>query len=95
MEAGTTELTHEAAAVCGSQTVEQAQKDPKMLAYLEGALKAVNTNQEVVASNAAKIQKFQILPHDFSVVGEELTPTLKVKRSFITDKYSKYVDAMY
>ena len=66
-----------------------------MLAYLEGALKAVNANPEVVASNASKIQKFQILPHDLSVTGEELTPTLKVKRSFIMDKYSAYVDAMY
>merc|ERR1712063_230581 len=62
---------------------------------LLGGVKAVNANQKVVPSNACKIQKFKILPLEFSVSGEELTPTLKLKRPFVAAKYKEYIDAMY
>lgn len=76
-------------------TIEEAKNDPKMQAYLEGALKAVNSNAEVCPSSASKIQKFQILPQDLSLNGNELTATLKVKRSVVVEKYHSYIDAMY
>jgi long-subunit acyl-CoA synthetase (AMP-forming) len=41
------------------------------------------------------VQKFTILPHDFSVDGEELTPTLKTKRSVVDEKYHEQIEAMY
>ena len=43
----------------------------------------------------ARIQKFTILPADFSVVGEELTPTFKLKRSVAEKKYTPQIEAMY
>ena len=47
-------------------------------------------------SNApSRIQKFTILPEDFSVVGEELTPTFKLKRSVAEKKYITQIEAMY
>jgi long-subunit acyl-CoA synthetase (AMP-forming) len=41
------------------------------------------------------IKKFEILPEPFSVDGGELTPTMKVKRNVVNDKYSAVIDAFY
>jgi long-chain acyl-CoA synthetase len=43
----------------------------------------------------AKIKKFAILPHDFTQEGGELTPTLKVKRKVVADKYRELLDDLY
>ena len=41
------------------------------------------------------IKKFTILPNEFSVDGGELTPTLKLRRGVIVQKYRDAIDAMY
>ena len=41
------------------------------------------------------VQKFTVLPEEFSVKGEELGPTLKVKRHFVVKKYADLIDEMY
>jgi long-subunit acyl-CoA synthetase (AMP-forming) len=41
------------------------------------------------------IKKFEVLPHMLSVEGGELTPTMKVKRNVINDKYKGLIDRMY
>jgi long-subunit acyl-CoA synthetase (AMP-forming) len=41
------------------------------------------------------IKKFKVLPHMLSVEGGELTPTMKVKRNVINDKYKAIIDGMY
>jgi len=46
-------------------------------------------------SNAQKIQKFKVLPTDFSVPGGELGPTLKVKRHFVLKKYESLICNIY
>jgi len=43
----------------------------------------------------AKIKKFSILPADFTVENGLLTPTLKVKRKVITEKYRETLDSLY
>ena len=42
-----------------------------------------------------QLKKFTILPRDLSQETGELTPTLKVKRTVVYDKYSDELDRMY
>ncbi len=41
------------------------------------------------------IKKFVLLPRDFSIEGGELTPTLKLKRKIIYEKYKDKIEGMY
>jgi long-chain acyl-CoA synthetase len=43
----------------------------------------------------ARIKKFSILPGDFTLEGGELTPTLKVKRKIVVEKYKKELEGLY
>jgi long-chain acyl-CoA synthetase len=42
-----------------------------------------------------QVKKFEILPADLSQEGGELTPTLKVKRNVVADKYEQDIEALY
>jgi long-chain acyl-CoA synthetase len=42
-----------------------------------------------------QVKKFEILPRDFSQEGGELTPSMKVKRNVVAQKYAGEVDALY
>ena len=42
-----------------------------------------------------RIQKFSILKRDFSLFTGALTPTLKMKRGYISSLYSQEINKMY
>ena len=46
-------------------------------------------------ANYERIRKFSLLEDHFSIEGGELTPTLKVKRKFVEEKYKEEIDNMY
>jgi len=46
-------------------------------------------------ANYERIKKFKLLTDEFSEAGGELTPTLKVKRKIVLEKYSNIIDEMY
>ena len=50
--------------------------------------------QESLAS-FEKVKKFRLLPEDFSMNLEELTPTLKIRRQIIINHFSPLIDEMY
>jgi len=66
-----------------------------IIAAIIKAVQDTNANDLVCPSNACKIQRFTILPVDFSVVGGELTPTLKLKRSVVEKQYAEAIEALY
>ena len=61
------------------------------MAEVELAVK--DANQAV--SKAEAIRKFRILPVDFTEDTGELTPTLKVKRKVVAEKFASDIDALY
>jgi long-chain acyl-CoA synthetase len=66
-------------------------EDPDLMAEVELAVK--DANQAV--SHAESIRKFRILPVDFTEDTGELTPTLKVKRKVVAEKFASDIDALY
>ena len=54
----------------------------------------VKTKNDILAQ-FERIKKYTILEHDFSAETNELTPTFKVKRKFVTEKYKTILDSMY
>lgn len=44
---------------------------------------------------AQHIRKWTIIKTDFSVSGGELTPTMKLKRRIVNQKYSSEIEGMY
>jgi long-chain acyl-CoA synthetase len=65
--------------------------DPDLMAEVETAVKQANLQ----VSNAEAIRKFRILPVDFTEDTGELTPTMKVKRNVVAEKFASDIEAIY
>lgn len=76
-------------------TISGAMKDQKWIETITAAITSANDNSKVCPNNAFKIQKFCILPCNFSEEAGELTPTKKLKRATVTAKYSKIIEKLY
>jgi long-chain acyl-CoA synthetase len=72
--------------------------DPEALASNELVRKTIDGHLEKVNAKFARVEqvkKIAILPHDLSQEGGELTPTMKVKRSVVAEKYGGEIEALY
>ncbi|XP_023943345.1 very long-chain-fatty-acid--CoA ligase bubblegum isoform X1 [Bicyclus anynana] len=67
-------------------------KDPVVYKAIEEGI--ARANKQAI-SNAQKIQKFAILPSDFSMNTGELGPTLKIKRNVVYEKYKDIIEGFY
>ena len=79
----------------GVTTISAAIKSDAVVAAVQNAILQTNADGKCCPSNASKIQKFTILKCDFSSSTDELTPTLKTKRSVVEKINSSVIDKMY
>jgi long-chain acyl-CoA synthetase len=66
-------------------------REPKVIALVQDELDKANAKYAQVE----QVKKFTILDHDLSQETGELTPTLKVKRNVVNEKYAELFDALY
>ncbi|MCF8432570.1 MAG: AMP-binding protein, partial [Melioribacteraceae bacterium] len=73
-------------------------KDPKELTELKQIYEMLEKELAVFQkklANYERVRKFTILDTPFTVEGGEITPTLKVKRKVIEERYNDLIDDMY
>ena len=75
-----------------SNSLENLANDPKVSEYLQSRVEA-DCNSKVARYQT--IKKIKVLPVEFSVDGNELTPTMKVKRNVIGEKYAAEIADLY
>lgn len=73
-------------------TISEARKDELVHKHIQ---KGIEMRNKKATSNAQKIQKFFIIPEEFSVNGGELGPTLKLRRQIVAKKYEVEIEKMY
>ena len=65
--------------------------DPRLVACLKGEVDRINRG----LASFENVRKFDVLAEDFSIEAGELTPTLKVKRKVVKQKYGDRIRAIY
>jgi long-subunit acyl-CoA synthetase (AMP-forming) len=71
--------------------LEELADEPAMRAAVQAGVDAANAR----LSRVEQIKKFHIIRGDWSPGGDELTPTMKLKRKPISEKYGEAIEAMY
>jgi len=66
-------------------------RDPQVLAAIERGVEEVNRRYSRVES----VRKFRVLPRQLALDQDELTPTLKVKRRVVQERWAELIEEMY
>ncbi|HEY6395875.1 MAG TPA: AMP-dependent synthetase/ligase, partial [Solirubrobacteraceae bacterium] len=73
------------------RSLEELADEPKIVAAVQAGIDAANSH----LARVEQIKKFTLVPGDWAPGGDELTPTMKLKRRPISAKYAAEIDAMY
>jgi long-chain acyl-CoA synthetase len=73
------------------QSREELVANAQVFSLFENVIADVNKN----LAQFEKIKKFIIVADEFSIANNALTPTMKLKRRFIEERYRKQVDELY
>ncbi len=72
-------------------TIEDLAEESKMIQIIR---KSIDEKNKQLASYET-IKRFAIIKKDFTIDGGELTPTLKIKRKVVTERYQDVLDTLY
>lgn len=72
-------------------TIEDAVNNPKVLDLYRELLDSFNK----FFNHVEQVKKFELLPNEWTIDSGELTPTLKLKRKVIMEKYKDAVERIY
>jgi long-chain acyl-CoA synthetase len=75
----------------GRGTTEVLATHPRVHAEIARAIERLNAGR----APAERIKQWRILPRELTVAGDELTPTLKVKRAVVIEQFRDLIDEMY
>jgi long-chain acyl-CoA synthetase len=75
----------------GDRTLEQLSSEPAMVSAVQEGVDRANSH----LARVEQIKRFTVVSGDWLPGGEELTPTMKLKRKPIAAKYAAEIDAMY
>ncbi len=75
----------------GGKTSEELAKDPKVYALIDEHVQELNSQLE----RWETIKKFILLPRDLTIEDGELTPSMKVRRKIVEQKYITELDGLY
>jgi long-subunit acyl-CoA synthetase (AMP-forming) len=73
------------------RSVEELATEEKVIAAVQEAVEEANSKM----ARVEQIKKFTILPQEWDPGGEELTPTMKLKRKPIAEKYEHEIEKLY
>ena len=73
------------------KSLDELAAEPAIVAAVQEAVDKGNAE----LARVEQIKKFTIIPGDWAPGGEELTPTLKLKRRPIAERYAAEIEAMY
>jgi long-chain acyl-CoA synthetase len=65
--------------------------EPSVLEEVRAGVERANSH----LSRVEQIKRFRVLPCDWPPAGDELTPTMKLKRKPIAEKYGAEIEALY
>ncbi|XP_054858667.1 long-chain-fatty-acid--CoA ligase ACSBG1 [Eublepharis macularius] len=92
-------LTQEARNFCekvGSKATKVSEiareRDAAVYQAIQEGIDRVNAR---AVANVQRIQKWAVLEKDFSIVGGEFGPTMKLRRQAVTEKYKDEIEAFY
>lgn len=72
-------------------TIHQLLNDPKVIELYKGIVEEYNQQ----FNHVEQVKKFELLDSEWTIDGGELTPTLKLKRKVIMEKYKNAVERIY
>ena len=85
-------LTREAEEIGSpARDVEAASTCPIFRAHIQAQVDGINEKLARVQT----IKKFEVIAAEFTIDGGELTPTMKIKRKVVAEKYKRQIDSLY